>query len=218
MCPWLLLTPRPRQSSTFLASAGFRGATRRAQPTASGKPEPIQAGSRIESEDSLQLANVPARYPRRPPGAGPDLHALNLLPLTRLAALGDLSPLRGARWFQEVPPPGEGPDPSRIKPAALTRLAALGDLVSYGGLVRSRSQAPGPPHLRPARLGYARPQKRRSRMKINDTTDCSPSPASRAEGAGSSYRPQPRRGPWFPPPDLRPWVPSPRRKPGRGTG
>src|SRR5664279_5270711 len=44
-------------------------------------------------------------------------------------------------------------------------------LVSYGGLVRSRSQAPGPPSLRPAKLGYARPKERRNEMKITDTTD-----------------------------------------------
>ena len=50
-------------------------------------------------------------------------------------------------------------------------LCVLCVLVSYGGLVRSRSQAPGPPSLRPAKLGYARPKERRNEMKITDTTD-----------------------------------------------
>jgi hypothetical protein len=51
----------------------------------------------------------------------------------------------------------------------------LETLVSYGGLVRSRSQAPGPPSLRPAKLGYARPQERRSMSKLNGTADRQPS-------------------------------------------
>jgi len=56
-------------------------------------------------------------------------------------------------------------------------------LVSYGGLVRSRSQAPGPPSLRPAKLGYARPKERRNEMKITDTTGRLPS--GQADRAGA---------------------------------
>jgi hypothetical protein len=62
---------------------------------------------------------------------------------------------------------GSGPDQDPENPF----LSGLCVLVSYGGLVRSRSQAPGPPSLRPAKLGYARPNERRSEMKITDTTD-----------------------------------------------
>jgi hypothetical protein len=53
--------------------------------------------------------------------------------------------------------------------------AAGKPLVSYGGLARSRSQSPGPPSLRPAKLGYARPQKRRKMTKFNGTADRCPS-------------------------------------------
>jgi hypothetical protein len=48
-------------------------------------------------------------------------------------------------------------------------------LVSYGGLARSRSQPPGPPSLRPAKMGYAHPQRRRSTTRFNGTTDRCPS-------------------------------------------
>src|SRR5664279_4706582 len=44
-------------------------------------------------------------------------------------------------------------------------------LVSYGGLVRSRSQAPGPPSLRPAKLGYARLPIEGMRKKVHVAAD-----------------------------------------------
>ncbi len=95
-----------------------------------------------------------------------------------------------------------------------------GPLVSYGGLARSRSQSPGPPSLRPAKLGYARPQRRRSTTRFNGTTDrCSPREAKRTISAARPPRPA-KRSARSPPPgplaprseahDLRRPAPSPR--------